>query len=98
LTRQQQFASLEEPAVWSAPDVVLLSVDYSKTIGRWWRRRAARTAWWARIEAIARVTDRPRLRVHHVPLDTTVTARLRRAGVELIGTTTLAPELFRTRE
>jgi hypothetical protein len=98
LVRQRQFTSLNEPVDWSAPDVGLLSVDYSKTIGRWWRRGATRRSWWSRIDSIAHIANRPRLRVHHVPLDTGVVRRLRRAGVELIGTTTLAPELFRTPE
>lgn len=98
LTRQRQFVSLREPIRWSATETGLLSVDYSTSIGRWWRRRATRDAWWARIDSIGRMTNRPRLRVHHVPLDSTVVTRLRRAGVELIGTTTLAPGLLRTRE
>jgi glycerophosphoryl diester phosphodiesterase len=94
LARHVAITSLTRPVEWSSPDVRLISVDFSKTIGRWWRTRATREAWWARIDSIGHVANRPRLRVHHVPTDTAIVARLRRAGVELIGTTRLSPSAF----
>ncbi|WP_156799100.1 hypothetical protein [Gemmatimonas aurantiaca] len=68
------------------PRVRLLSVDYGKTMGRWWRRSITRARWFDAIRASkAAVPDRL-LRVHNVPQNADVYAALFAAGVDLIGT------------
>jgi hypothetical protein len=66
--------------------VALLSLDYGKTIGRPWRTRAGRARWLATLAAAKRLGGERRLRVHNVPVDSTVYAELLRSGVDLIGT------------
>jgi hypothetical protein len=67
----------------------LLSLDYGKTIGRA-RVFGGGTRWWQALRAWrASAPDRV-LRVHNVPPDARVYAALLAAGVDLIGTRTLA--------
>jgi hypothetical protein len=68
------------------PNVRLLSIDYGKTMGRWWRTATGRRRWFAAIRAVrANAPDRL-LRVHNVPADGRIYAALLAAGVDLIGT------------
>jgi len=68
------------------PRVRLLSVDYGKTIGRWWRRAATRTRWLETMRTSKRHTPHRLLRVHNVPPDSLVYEMLFAAGTDLIGT------------
>jgi len=68
------------------PRVRLLSLDYGKTMGRWWRTRPARQRWLGMLRD-ARVAAPGRLmRVYNVPVDARVYDELRDAGVDLLGT------------
>jgi hypothetical protein len=66
--------------------VRLLSVDYGKTLGRWWVREAGRRRWLAGLRAVKAAQPARRLRVHNVPVDAAVYRALLAAGVDLIGT------------
>ncbi len=68
----------------------MLSVDYGKTIGRWWRTPAGRRRWLARLRAVKGAAPTRLLRVHNVPPDAGVYTMLLEAGVDLIGTKQLA--------
>jgi hypothetical protein len=68
------------------PRVQLLSVDYGKTMGRWWRRSSTRARWLDAMRASKTAAPDRLLRVHNVPADAAVYARLFAAGVDLIGT------------
>jgi len=70
--------------------VPLISLDYGKTIGRWWRRRSTRRAWLAALCATKREEPDRWLRAHNVPVDSAVYAELFAHGVDLIGVTELA--------
>jgi hypothetical protein len=72
------------------PRVRLLSVDYGKTMGRWWVTAAGRRRWLATLRAAKAAAPGRRLRAHNVPADARVYAALRDAGVDLIGATRLA--------
>lgn len=70
--------------------VRLLSLDYGRTMGRFWVLRWARDRWYAALREAARTypSGLP-LRVHNVPVDPGVYSRLLEAGVDLIGTEAL---------
>lgn len=73
-----------------ATRVRLLSLDYGKTMGRWWVTEAGRRRWLARLRAVkASAPDRV-LRVHNVPADGRIYAALLEAGVDLIGSKQLS--------
>lgn len=70
--------------------VRLLSLDYGKTMGRWWVTAAGRRRWLAWLRAVkASAPDRV-LRVHNVPVDGRIYAALLATGVDLIGTKQLS--------
>jgi hypothetical protein len=66
--------------------VRLLSVDYGKTMGRWWTTTARRSRWLAALRAANAAAPGRLLRVHNVPPSASVYADLMQAGVDLIGT------------
>ena len=68
------------------PQVRLLSIDYGKTMGRWWRTAAGRRRWLATIRAVKASAPDRLLRVHNVPADGRIYAALLAAGADLIGT------------
>jgi hypothetical protein len=72
------------------PAVRLVSVDYGKTVGRWWRTARSRRQWLAAIRAAKAAAPGRLLRAHNVPVDARVYRELRAAGVDLIGTRALA--------
>lgn len=69
--------------------VALLSLDYGKTIGRWWRTRRGRAEYMAAVRTLARDYPALPLRVYNVPLNAAVYTELLDAGVDLIGTKSL---------
>jgi glycerophosphoryl diester phosphodiesterase len=69
--------------------VRLLSLDYGKTMGRWWVRASGRQRWLAALRAVKTAHPTHLLRVHNVPADSAVYRALLEAGVDLIGTKTL---------
>jgi hypothetical protein len=69
-----------------ATRVRLLSLDYGKTMGRWWVTPTGRRRWLARLRAAKASAPDRMLRVHNVPADGRVYAALLEAGVDLIGT------------
>lgn len=76
------------------PRVRMLSVDYGKTLGRWYTLDVQRARWLRALKTVS--LDRPDLiiRVYNVPFDAGVYQQLLHSGVDLIGT----KELNRTRE
>jgi hypothetical protein len=67
--------------------VRLISVDYGKTMGRWWRRGSDRARWRDALSVMKRRSPHQLLRVHNVPPDSGVVAQLLAAGVDLVGAT-----------
>ena len=72
------------------PGVRLISVDYSKTMGRWWATPARRRRWLSALREVKAANPRRLIRVHHVPVNERVYQKLLAAGVDLIGTESLA--------
>jgi hypothetical protein len=68
----------------------LISVDYGKTLGRWWVSAARRERWLGAFRAIKDAQPSRLVRVFNVPLDQAIYRRLHTAGVDLIGTKTLS--------
>jgi hypothetical protein len=68
----------------------LVSVDYGKRIGRWWRRGSTRRRWLTAIGSVKRRYPHVLVRAHNVPADAAVMARLFAAGVDLVGATDVA--------
>ena len=66
--------------------VRLLSVDYGKTMGRWWITTARRSRWLAALRAAKAAAPGRLLRAHNVPANRTVYEALLDSGVDLIGT------------
>lgn len=91
LRRQYRIRRPERlPASAQRHDVGLLSVDYGKTMGRWWARAATRRRWLDALAAIDSAYPASRVRVHNVPVSAAVYRALRSAGVDLIGTKDLS--------
>ena len=67
--------------------VSLISIDYGKTIGRWWRRELTRRRWYEAIGIVKRRYPDRLVRVHNVPPDSAVIVRLLKAGADVIGAT-----------
>ena len=67
--------------------VRVISVDYGKTMGRWWRRESDRARWREALSVVKRRSPRQLLRVHNVPPDSGVLAQLFAAGADLVGAT-----------
>ncbi len=74
--------------------VGLASLDYGKTMGRWWRTPAGRRKWLAAIREQKRVAPYVPIRVYDLPARADLYQELLGAGVDLLGT----KELRRTRE
>lgn len=72
------------------PAVRLISLDYGKTMGRWWVRRGGRQRWLSTLRAIKAAFPSRRIRVFDVPVNEQVYRELLAAGVDLIGTMTIA--------
>ncbi|MGI8619288.1 MAG: hypothetical protein ACR2L6_09410 [Gemmatimonadaceae bacterium] len=72
------------------PRVRLVSLDYGKTMGRWWLSPADRWRWIAALRAVKDAVPDRLLRVHNVPADARIYGRLLGAGVDLIGAKRLA--------
>jgi hypothetical protein len=72
------------------PRIRLVSLDYGKTIGRWWRSAAGRRRWLEALRAVKASAPDRLLRVHNVPADERIYATLLAVGVDLIGTKELA--------
>ncbi|HYW30951.1 MAG TPA: hypothetical protein VE869_05535 [Gemmatimonas sp.] len=71
-------------------NVRLVSLDYGKTMGRWWTSAGRRRKWIATLRQVKLATPGRLLRVHNVPPHPQVYAELLNAGVDLIGTKQLA--------
>ena len=74
------------------PAVRLISLDYYKTMGRWWMTLTPgrRQRWLSTLRAVKAGCSGRRIRVYHVPVDKSVYQDLVAAGVDLIGTQSLA--------
>lgn len=70
--------------------VRLLSLDYGKTMGRWWVTAAGRRRWLAWLRTVKTSAPDRLLRVHNVPADARIYSALLAAGVDLIGTKQLS--------
>jgi glycerophosphoryl diester phosphodiesterase len=66
--------------------VRLLSIDYGKTMGRWWVTSASRQRWLAAIRAAKTAAPDRLVRAHNVPVNARVYTELFDAGVDIIGT------------
>lgn len=75
-----------DPSARLGEGVRLVSLDYGKTLGRWWVRAAGRRRWLEALRAAKAAHPNRRLRVHNVPVNRSVYQALRDAGVDLIGT------------
>jgi hypothetical protein len=90
LGRQVQLQSTDaRPAETTEPAVRLISLDYSKTMGRWWVTPAQRRRWLSTLRAVRAAHPAQRIRAHHVPVSEKVYQKLLAAGVDLIGTQSL---------
>jgi len=84
LIRQHRITSHRDTL--AEPGVRLLSLDYGKTMGRWWRMSSGRRRWLATLRSARRANPGLLLRVHNVPVDARLYATLLEAGVDLLGT------------
>jgi hypothetical protein len=66
--------------------VRLLSLDYGKTMGRWWTTTVKRRRWLDALRVAKAASPGRLLRVHNVPASRGVYAALLAEGVDLIGT------------
>jgi hypothetical protein len=82
----QQRISRDPPRTPLDARVRLLSLDYGKTMGRWWVSNAGRQRWLATLRAAKRAAPDRLVRVHNVPADARIYGALLDAGVDLIGT------------
>ena len=73
------------------PAVGLISVDYRKTMGRWWLTRGRRRRWLSTVQEIKAAFPATRIRAYDAPVNERVYRNLLTAGVDLIGTMKLAP-------
>ena len=76
----------ENPPTQLQPRVRLLSLDYGKTMGRWWVTGDGRRRWLAYLRTVKDSAPERVLRVHNVPADGRIYTALLSAGVDLIGT------------
>lgn len=83
---QRLVSTRTAPAPDSVELVRLVSLDYGKTMGRWFTRETERQQWLATALAIKAYVPGRFLRVFNVPLDEEIYRRLLDAGVDLIGT------------
>lgn len=65
--------------------VRLISLDYGKTMGRWWLSDADRQEWLAALRDAKTSAPDLRLRVYNLPRDVELYRILRQSGVDLIG-------------
>lgn len=72
--------------VTTDPEVRLISVDYGKTMGRWWTTPGRRRRWFSTLRAVKAANPAQRIRVYHVPVNERAYRKLLDAGVDLIGT------------
>ena len=71
------------------PTVRLISLDYGKTMGRWWVTPGKRKRWLATIRATRDAFPAQRIRAYDVPVKERVYRELLGAGVDLIGSVRL---------
>jgi len=91
LSRQARLQRVDGPPPDAADrSVGLISLDYAKTLGRWWVTPAQRRHWLTTIRATKTWFLWRRIRAYHVPVSARVYRELLDAGVDLIGTTELA--------
>jgi hypothetical protein len=68
------------------PSVRLISLDYGKTMGRWWMTPGHRRRWLGTIRATRAAFPTQRIRAYDVPVNERVYRDLLGAGVDFIGT------------
>jgi hypothetical protein len=91
LTRQTQLTRDDRPPADAADrSVGLISIDFSKTMGRWWVTPRIRRRWLAAIRMTKTAYPALRIRVYHLPVDERTYRALLEAGVDLIGTQELS--------
>jgi len=85
--RQARLRHADERALEvTDPSVRLISLDYGKTMGRWWVTAGKRRRWLATIRATRAAFPAQRIRAYDVPVSERVYRDLLGAGVDLIGT------------
>lgn len=74
------------------PSIRLISLDYSERMAKWWMRMvpARRGRWLSTLRAVKMACPSQRIRAYHVPVDQRIYKELLAAGVDLIGTQSLA--------
>jgi hypothetical protein len=87
LGQQYQIARVDDAvSVRDSESIRLVSLDYGKTVGRWWVTSRQRRRWLATLSKARQAAPGVLLRVHNVPAQRRVYDELFRAGVDLIGT------------
>lgn len=71
------------------PRVRLLSLDYGKSIGRWWRTDRGRQRWYDVLRVARRNAPRATIRAHNVPPKCAIYQKLYDAGVDIVGSRSL---------
>lgn len=87
LSRQSELTRDDRPPADAAdPSVGLISIDYNKTMGRWWVTRGRRRRWLLEIRKTKAEFPALRIRAYHAPVSARTYRDLLAAGVDLIGT------------
>jgi hypothetical protein len=79
----------DQPMEGMPPWIRLISVNYGKSVSRFWRPASSRRTLLARVRAVRLQSPDRLIRAHNVPADADTYRELLHAGVDLIGTKTL---------
>lgn len=79
----------ESPACLADSGTTMVSIDYGKTIGRWWRLNSQRKQWLDLIRSTKASHPGKLVRAYNVPVRADVYRQLFLAGVDYVGTKTL---------
>lgn len=79
----------EPPRCSGDSRVTMFSVDYGKTMGRWWTLDSQRQRWLAKLKSTKSSHPHEILRVYNVPVSAEIYRELFRSGVDYVGTKSL---------
>lgn len=78
----RRYEAVDEDSIF----VRLVSLDYGKTIGRWWVSSSRRNEWFSALRKLKKTWPGRLVRAYNVPVDNNVYRSLLDAGVDVIGT------------